>query len=368
LVSRQPTPEPLPAPTASLQPDLSQGKPLDLMRQAMAEHLAGNWAESNQALEACLRQLESRPDFKLGEESGAFLLDQHFKDYAGDPEELVFLHSLGMLNYAMQAQQSEALVEARRSDVLQRWLQDGKRAHADDPLARILSAELYADQGQMDDARIDLERARDAYQALEQDAPPFLDAELARIRASRRSKALAGSRSAVWVLVYNGRLTVKGAKAQSVDLAEGLSVSVDGGQPQSLQQVEDLEPGLNSALRERSGGDVLRSTGRIVLRVAFVAALAMVAGGHALNDSTLDFIAGGAQRETRHWDNLPARVQALCLKLRPGLHTLKISAATDAAPRHLDAAIKVPRGRTTLLQASLQGVDDGLHLSPSLQP
>jgi hypothetical protein len=331
----------------------------------MDSSLAGDWAGSNSALESCLRQLEQRPDFKLGEESGAFFLDQKFKTYTGDPEELVFLHSLGMVNYAMQAQVDEALVEARRSDQLQRWLQDEGKARADDPLARLLAAGLYGDQGQVDDARIDLERAREAYKRLGQPEPSFLGAELRRL--ALRHPAQAGS-GAVWVLAYSGRMVQMGHGIVPEDAAQGLSVAVDGEEAQPLELAEDLVPGMEQALRDRQAGDALRNTGRVMLRVVAVAAIVFLGGAQTMSTADADLISGGVQEEKRHWFNLPAQVLALRLSLKPGPHRLRLRAQVNGQACELSARIRVPAGRTTLLQASLQGLNDGIHLSPSLQP
>lgn len=346
-------------------------EPLRLMRSAMDQHLRGEWAESNQSLEDCLALLQSRPAVKLGEHAGALLLSPDLKKSAGDPAEHVFLHTLGMVNYAMLGQVSEALVEARRSDSVQRQLVDLGRSEGDDPLARVLSAKLYEDQGFLDDARIDLERARAAYAAGASPIPEpsFVGQDLERLRKGGAKKALRGRLGEVWVLVYSGKLRVDGGKVEASEKLTQGRVSSGAAHQAPLEEVQDLTPLMQDALHARALGDGVRSLGRVVVRSAFIAALAILTRGESLRmDGSGEFIASAAKRDDSHWVNLPAQVHATRLLLPAGSQPLWVQATVGGMPRQLSATVRVRAGRMALVQASFQGIADGLKLSLSVRP
>lgn len=356
------------APAPAVRKDVAARDPRQLMVRAMAAHLDGRWPESNADLEACLRLLARRPEIRLGVEAGTLLVDQSYLDYQGEPEELVFLHNLGMINYAMQAQVDEALVEARRSDGILRWLKDQRRLRADDPMARLLSAGLYASAGMADDARIDLEMAEQSYAGAGTGparAPSFLADDLAALRAGRRLGPPAG-RTRAWVIVYEGHLEADGHGIRSAGLTRaGMDLRVDG-RPVHLELVEDLQPLRGASLRRRALSDGVRSTVRAGVRVALLAALVWASNGEILSHAAGeagDFVGGAVQGDRRFWENLPARVYAARVDLKPGRHRLQV---TGTGP--LAADLEVRPEKPGLVLGAVDGVRASLHVSGPLRP
>lgn len=343
------------------------GDPLPLMRKAMQAHLAGDWEASNRELQQCLQVLQGRPQIRLGEDLGAAIFTEQLRAHEGEAYEQVFLHSLGMLNFAMMAKADEALVEARRSDQLQGWLRREGAALSDDPLARLLAAKLYEHQGHWDDARIDLEKAREAYRTgpMGLTEPSFLTQDLADLDERARAKPGPRRRAELWVLVYSGDWNrVPEAGQSSLDKA----VFWAGKGPRAnLEPVMDLVPLRDKARRSMSVGEALRATGRLAVRVAFLVGLAALGVAEFVPDGMLNGLGEGMEPDERHWDNLPAMIHAARLRLAPGTHTVHVAEdGTDG--RSVSATVKVGAGSMSLIQVQMNGKDSRIHLSSYLRP
>ena len=365
------------------------GSLLSLMQEAMEAHLAGEWAASNGKLELCLQTIQAQPDIRLGEEAGSYLFSEQLRAYEGDPFELVFLHTLGMLNYAMLGQVGEGLVEARRADQLQRALADQGKLLSDDALSRLISAGLYEAQGQYDDAYIDLQRARKAFVELEKhggpDAPKFMGEELIRIaQLSGRQDELKQLRldfpdapvqdpqrkgwASVWVLAYSGQVTQhsEGPRISGSLADSGIS---DGKRASKLERVYKIEPTLFEAGRVRSGGETARNVSRVVVRTALLVGLAVLTKGNIGNsDAAGELLESGVQKEQRRWANLPARVDACRLWLRPGRHRLKLSGTIDGDARMVPLFITLKAGATALLRVTYNSDGTDVYVSPAGEP
>ncbi len=129
------------------------------------QHDEGKYKESDQSFELAEKRMDDLYTVSLSKAGGMLLLNDNTVDYAGEPFEHTLLNVYRALDYVFLNQPEEALVESRKVEEFLTQLQRkvGKAAYSDDAFARYLDAMLYADQGQMDDARISLNAARAAY-------------------------------------------------------------------------------------------------------------------------------------------------------------------------------------------------------------
>lgn len=132
-------------------------------------HEAGLHRESDAQFAAAEDRMEDLYTKSLTREAGRFMVNDATVEYAGERYERVLLHVYRALNFLGLGEREGALVEIRK---LSRLLQEYRdtlpeTAYRDDAFAQYLSALLYADVGQRDDARIAMEAAQKAYAAYE---------------------------------------------------------------------------------------------------------------------------------------------------------------------------------------------------------
>lgn len=137
------------------------------MDLGVIQHDAGQYKDSNQSLEAAEQRMEELYTRSLSKEGGRFLLNDNTVDYAGERFERVLVNVYRALNYLFLGDRESALVEVRK---LSRLLQEyadvygaAKTVYKTDAFAQYVSALLYADGGQADDARIAFQNATSAY-------------------------------------------------------------------------------------------------------------------------------------------------------------------------------------------------------------
>lgn len=88
---------------------------------------------------------------------GTVLLNDNTTEYGGEIFERAIMHTYRAMNFLMAGNRDEALVEARRvTSFLSRYsaYMENKSGYKDSPFAQYLSAMLFEEAGQQDDARI----------------------------------------------------------------------------------------------------------------------------------------------------------------------------------------------------------------------
>lgn len=157
------------------------------MDRGMLLQLAGQYEESNVALERAVEEVERLYTRSIRSETAAFLTNDNALPYEGDAYEHVLVNVVKALNYAAQGQLQEALVEVRRVDHRLNILGDrvkDKAKYRNDGFARYLSGILYEATGDLNNAFIAYRNAYEAYGAmrgwLKLAHPPSLRADLLR--------------------------------------------------------------------------------------------------------------------------------------------------------------------------------------------
>jgi hypothetical protein len=165
----------------------AKGRLLYQMDQGMVLQLAGQYQQSSAVLEQAEEEVERLYTRTIRSETAAFLTNDNALPYEGDAYEHVMINVIKALNYAVQGQLQEALVEARRIDhrlnVLSDRVKNADR-YRNDGFARYLSGILYEATGDLNNAFIAYRNAYDAYGSMsgwsKMSAPPSLRADLLR--------------------------------------------------------------------------------------------------------------------------------------------------------------------------------------------
>ena len=139
------------------------------MDRGLTLQLAGDYRQSTMALEQAEESVERLYTRAIRSEAAAFLTNDNALPYEGDAYEHVMLNVLKALNYAVQGDVQEALVEARRIDHRLNVLSDRVKESAgyrNDGFARYLSGILYEAAGDLNNAFVAYRNAFEAYEAM----------------------------------------------------------------------------------------------------------------------------------------------------------------------------------------------------------
>jgi hypothetical protein len=138
------------------------------MDRGMMLQLAGQYQLSSAVLEQADDEVERLYTRSVRSETAAFLTNDTSLPYEGDPHEHVMINVVKALNYAVDGQLQEALVEARRIDhrlnVLSDTVKDAGR-YRNDGFARYLSGILFESAGDVNNAFIAYRNAYEAYES-----------------------------------------------------------------------------------------------------------------------------------------------------------------------------------------------------------
>lgn len=157
------------------------------MDRGLMLQLAGQYQLSSAVLEQANDEVERLYTRSIRTEAAAFLTNDTSLPYEGDPHEHVMINVVKALNYAVEGQLQEALVEARRIDhrlnVLNDTVTDAGR-YRNDGFARYLSGILFESAGDLNNAFIAYRNAYEAYESTRgwsrTPVPPSLRTDLLR--------------------------------------------------------------------------------------------------------------------------------------------------------------------------------------------
>lgn len=159
---------------------------LYLLDRGLLLHYARRFAESNEAFETAEARIEDLYTRSLSKEAAALITSDNVIPYDGAPLERSLIHYYRTLNYLYLDDLEEALVECRKANLLLASLADkteGKKtAYRDDAFLQYLTALLYQDAGEWDDAWVSLRQAEQAFAGYEERfgvaAPPWIGSDL----------------------------------------------------------------------------------------------------------------------------------------------------------------------------------------------
>ena len=129
-------------------------------------HIAGSYAESNEAFENAKRVANEHFTKSVTAEASTLLVSDNMRPYYGEDFERALIHVFCALNYVLMGRESEALVEARQVDHFLKTLRTNynhKSGYTEDAFARYLMGMIYENQGAVNDAYISYYKALENY-------------------------------------------------------------------------------------------------------------------------------------------------------------------------------------------------------------
>ena len=386
---------------------------LYLLNRGMVLRMKGDFAASNQALEAAKQEMNRLYAASVSENAMSFLLNDATVSYGGEDYEQVLVHLYMALNYLELGQEDEARVEALQVDLTLREISSrvlGSK-YTQDAFSLYLSGMIYEDLGEWSDAMISYRQAYQAYKrypaSFEMPVPETLKHDLLRMaqrvglkdEASRYSKAFGiplatdasasepGATGQLVFILNNGLAPIKREKVGSF-LAPPppfggpeLPVYVTIALPYYESRPNDVADFRVSAAKEQSNGETVENidaiarasldshmaaiTVRAIARAAAKAKIqqAVDRAGHggdrdqaaaALLGSIAVRIAALAteRADTRSWLTLPAAIQMARLSLPPGKYTIRVEllgAAGNMVSAREYPGVTITGGRRTYL-------------------
>jgi hypothetical protein len=140
---------------------------LYLFDRATALHHAGDFEESNKDFHIVDKLTEIKDYTSLAAEAATLVTNDKIIPYKGEDFEKVLISQYLAINYLMLHKYEDALVECRRvNHKLHMMISQGKRKYRLNPFASYLSALMYEDQKEWNDAYVD-------YQAVHALEPGF---------------------------------------------------------------------------------------------------------------------------------------------------------------------------------------------------
>lgn len=141
---------------------------LYLMEKGKAEHLNGNYENSNALLEEAYIMIEDRmTKTNAGQAVAAKFTNPMAEPYKGEDFEKVTIHYYKALNYFQLGMPNEALVEAKRINIklyqLNEKYKENKNKYSEDAFSQILQGILYESTGDINNAFIAYRNAEEIY-------------------------------------------------------------------------------------------------------------------------------------------------------------------------------------------------------------
>ncbi len=375
-------------------------------------HHDGKYKESDASFDRAEQRMEELYTKSVTKTAGMVVLNDTTVDYAGEPFERALAHVYRALNYVFLGMPDEALVESRKVEIfleeLNARFQD-KSVYKDDAFARYLDALLYADVGQMDDARISMQKAMEAYAwyATSYGTPT------PRFESSSLSVPVPLQGELVFIH-YNGLAPLKVSKSFQVAWGQGLAMAhasndteahgtqftnalragitghaitvaypeyqaqpcfiqnsevvVDGAESSPTILMEDIQAIAAKTLQDRMPLIKARAVTRAVVKFVLAKAAADAAGrvcdlkfGSGWQGAVCRSVASGLSQgaaaateiaDTRCWGTLPAQIRMARLKVPAGKHTITVNfknAVGAIISSHVFSDIEIKKGKRTYL-------------------
>ncbi|MDZ4678660.1 MAG: hypothetical protein SGI74_14275 [Oligoflexia bacterium] len=321
---------------------------LYLLDRAMALQLMGNFKESEKLFIQVDKLTEVKDYTSVSTEAATLLTSDNIKQYKGEDFEKVLINAFNAINYVLENNYEDALVECRVvNHKLQKYVQEAKLNYEQNPFARYLSAIIWEASGKIDDAYIDYKKTFELTPDF-----PYLKNDLIKwakrmgrtedlkkweekygkdvvVLSSKEEKKL----GEVILLYQQGKSAVKRPHPNSHRFPKFYS----RGSTTQQARIDILTAENKTELSQKiySVSDVAIKTldeayaGIVAKRVAGVVAKEVVADQIRQKNELLGAVAWISmhvidQADLRHWSTLPETIQIARLHVAPGTHTIKV--------------------------------------------
>jgi hypothetical protein len=325
---------------------------LYLLDAGLALHSAGQLDESIKYFREADKVAEIKDYTSLTAETATLLISDNSKSYKGEDFENVLISVYLSINYALEGNFEDALVEARRvNSKLYKMVNEGARKYKQNAFARYLSAIMYESQGNWNDAYIDYKNTNDLRPGF-----PGLGRDLWRVatlngmddeaerwdaayhlteadhEAARALMPKAGQ-SEIIVIYENGISPVKKPNPAFRSLPKfyprfnpvrQATVEVNGQNRALTQKLEDIEATAIENLDEKYGGLIAKKIGGIVAKEVVGDVIAK-----ETNSPLIGFLAKTAMyasdsADLRSWNLLPRDLQIARITVPPGAYAIRV--------------------------------------------
>ncbi len=309
--------------------------------------------------------------------AASFVVNEGATDYSGEDYEKVAIHTEMALSFIADGKLEAARVEARKinnklQEINQQYDDDHKNRYAEDAFARYLAGIIYEARGEVDDALIDYGKAVDLYSGpykafVDGGVPDGLVEAYYRLLAERGRKerlakladqfpgkmaaakadlAAAASTGEVVVIQEVGHIATKTAQEfvfpfgkqiirfsypviqKSSPAAFGATgvTDVGTGRFYRADNVQDMDAIARAGLEDRRGRLIAKQAARLIAKGQLTEQAYRnlgPLGGIAANV----YSAVTETADTRSWTLLPEAYFVTRIRLKPGMHTLRIQSA-----------------------------------------
>jgi hypothetical protein len=332
--------------------------------------LQGNYAESNRHFDAAKSLMEKFNAISITEQAASVAVNDTLKAYDGLPSEQMLIYSFEALNYLQSEDADGAAVEARQFDVKQHLIAEkhAKAKYLSGAFVRYLNSMVYEAVGEKDSARIEAEKAVDAYKLQNSGfpVPKALTDDLKRLSAGKTAPSeavfilqngLGPSLNEVVIRVANPSpqngvamfsLAVPKFSRRSAPVARVVLSS--GNATATSEMVEDVNDLAEKSLNDRLPVIIARGVARMVAK-SVVVSEAKKQGGELAGFFANVASAVSERADTRSWSLLPGNILMARLPLAAGKYDLTAtyySASGNTLGSH-DFSVVVKSGRKTFV-------------------
>ena len=147
------------------------------LEKGLLAHYRGHYAMSNRYFSAAERISDKLFTRSISREAAALLTNDAVRKYRGDSFEMVAVHYYRALNYWYLGLPEDALVECRKANLRlnQYAIHNGQASYKNDAFIHYITGLFYEATGELNDAYVSYQHARDAYSHYEKTfniAPP----------------------------------------------------------------------------------------------------------------------------------------------------------------------------------------------------
>jgi uncharacterized protein len=313
-----------------------------LLEYATALQAAGQYDESNKAYLKAEDLTDIKDYHSVSRITGSLLLNEGMKQYKGDDFEKVLINAMLAINFLMKKDPEAAQVECRKlNDKLYKFRFEGKRNYQQNPFAFYLSAMIWEDARNWDNAYIDFKKAYELNPNLEYLKEDLIraaiyahrDEDLVKWRSQFKGMKPADLKSnGEVVLIYQqGWGPVKKPNPSFARIPKlypsyartvRARLEVDGGELEPTQTAVDISDVAIKQLDEQYAG-------LIAMRAAGIATKAVVSDQIRQKNQLLGDLAWigmniADQADLRQWLSLPGSFQLAKVRLKPGKYRVRV--------------------------------------------
>jgi hypothetical protein len=333
-------------------------------------HYAGFWEKSSKDLEIGERLIEDAFTRSVSQAIASYIVNDTVKDYSGEDYEDLYINVFNSLNYYHRDDLEGALVEIRRlnekllvlsdkyetakAKVLDSYGELGSvdyvreaSSFSNSALARYLGVLFYRGGGQADDARIDMEELKAAYnlapKVYANPLPSSLGDELSIPRGKGRLNVIAFTGLSPikeeeniviplpypapnnWARIALPKMVVRPS------MVRGIEIALNNGEKFELEVLENMSAVAEETFKSRHSLVVLKSIARTVVKASASAGFANVAEEKAEGLGAFVGLLGRAVSEaTEKADTRASRYFPACafvggINLEPGIYSVTIN-------------------------------------------